>query len=56
MTASGDTAIAQVMKTFHTTHGGKLSLARVLDGQAAGRVDRLWPGRPGRADRRAVLR
>ncbi len=30
--ASGDTAVAQVLKTFHTTHGGKLSLARVLAG------------------------
>jgi elongation factor G len=26
-------AIAYVLKTFHTTHGGKLSLARVLAGQ-----------------------
>ena len=33
VTASGDTAVAQVMKTFHTTHGGKLSLARVLTGK-----------------------
>jgi elongation factor G len=30
--AAGDTAIAQVLKTFHTTHGGKVSLARVLAG------------------------
>ncbi len=30
--AAGDTAVVQVLKTFHTTHGGKLSLARVLAG------------------------
>ena len=29
---SGD-AVAAVLKTFHTTHGGKLSVARVLNGQ-----------------------
>lgn len=27
------TATAQVLKTFHTTHGGKLSVARVLSGK-----------------------
>jgi elongation factor G len=31
--ASGNDAIAYVLKTFHTTHGGKLSVARVLAGQ-----------------------
>ena len=30
--ANGD-AVATVLKTFHTTHGGKLSVARVLSGQ-----------------------
>ena len=30
--AAGDDAIVQVMKTLHTTHGGKLSVARVLSG------------------------
>jgi elongation factor G len=30
---NGD-AVAVVLKTFHTTHGGKLSVARVLNGQA----------------------
>jgi elongation factor G len=30
---SGNDAIAYVLKTFHTTHGGKLSVARVLAGQ-----------------------
>ncbi|HXQ20807.1 MAG TPA: elongation factor G, partial [Candidatus Acidoferrales bacterium] len=29
---NGD-AVATVLKTFHTTHGGKLSVARVLNGQ-----------------------
>ncbi|EJW12521.1 Translation elongation factor G-related protein [Rhodovulum sp. PH10] len=30
---AGNEAVAYVMKTFHTTHGGKLSVARVLGGQ-----------------------
>src|SRR6266436_6688766 len=30
--ANGE-AVAAVLKTFHTTHGGKLSVARVLNGQ-----------------------
>ncbi len=29
----GNDAVAYVMKTFHTTHGGKMSVARVLAGQ-----------------------
>lgn len=29
----GDASVAQVLKTFHTTHGGKLSVARVLSGK-----------------------
>jgi elongation factor G len=29
----GNDAVAYVLKTFHTTHGGKLSVARVLAGQ-----------------------
>jgi elongation factor G len=28
-------SVAQVLKTFHTAHGGKLSLARILTGEAA---------------------
>ena len=28
-------AVAQVLKTFHTAHGGKLSLARILSGDVA---------------------
>ncbi len=31
--AGGEGALLQVMKTFHTTHGGKLSVARVLSGE-----------------------
>jgi elongation factor G len=30
---AGNDPIAYVLKTFHTTHGGKLSIARVLNGQ-----------------------
>ncbi|MGB6349090.1 MAG: elongation factor G [Pseudolabrys sp.] len=30
----GSDAIALVLKTFHTTHGGKMSIARLLAGQA----------------------
>src|SRR5690606_25259028 len=33
--ASGDKPLMQVMKTIHTAHGGKLSIARVLAGQVA---------------------
>ncbi len=29
---SGDDTVLQVLKTYHTAHGGKLSLARVLNG------------------------
>jgi elongation factor G len=31
--AAGNDSVAYVLKTFHTTHGGKLSVARVLAGQ-----------------------
>ena len=31
----GNDAIVYVMKTFHTAHGGKMSVARVLNGQVA---------------------
>jgi elongation factor G len=31
---AGNEAVALVLKTFHTTHGGKMSIARVLAGQA----------------------
>ncbi|MCB1379900.1 MAG: elongation factor G [Alphaproteobacteria bacterium] len=30
-----DGVVAQVLKTFHTAHGGKLSLARILSGEIA---------------------
>ncbi len=30
--SAGSGAVAQILKTFHTTHGGKLSVARVLRG------------------------
>ncbi|MBC8038197.1 MAG: elongation factor G [Rhizobiales bacterium] len=32
---AGGGAVAQVLKTFHTAHGGKLSLARILQGEVA---------------------
>ncbi|HET9715054.1 MAG TPA: elongation factor G [Pseudolabrys sp.] len=31
---AGNDAVALVLKTFHTTHGGKMSIARLLAGQA----------------------
>jgi elongation factor G len=31
--AAGTEAVAQVMKTFHTQHGGKMSVARLLSGK-----------------------
>ncbi len=34
LNANGGT-VAQVLKTFHTAHGGKLSLARILKGEVA---------------------
>lgn len=37
--AGGDGAILQVLKTFHTPRGGKLSLARVLAGRLKDGVD-----------------
>ncbi|MEJ8572136.1 elongation factor G [Microbaculum marinum] len=33
--AAGSGAVAQILKTFHTTHGGKLSVARLLRGALA---------------------
>ncbi|MDH3740829.1 MAG: elongation factor G [Hyphomicrobiales bacterium] len=33
--AASGVATAQIMKTFYTPHGGKLSLARILDGEVA---------------------
>jgi elongation factor G len=37
-------AVATVLKTFHTTHGGKLSIARVLAGQSGDGVTLGTPG------------
>lgn len=31
----GEAAVVQVMKTIHTSHGGKLSVSRILSGQVA---------------------
>ncbi len=39
--ADGAAAVAQVMKTIHTPHGGKLSVARILSGQIADGAE-LW--------------
>ncbi|MGP2493375.1 elongation factor G [Mesorhizobium sp. PUT5] len=33
--ADGDATVAQVMKTIHTAHGGKLSVSRILSGQVS---------------------
>jgi elongation factor G len=42
-------AVATVVKTFHTTHGGKLSVARVLNGQIGDGVTLISPtGETGR--------
>jgi elongation factor G len=41
--ANGE-AVAGVLKTFHTTHGGKLSVARVLSGQIGDGVTLSAPG------------
>ena len=46
---SGDEPVLQVMKTFHTTHGGKLSLARILSGNISD-GDTIY-GRDGETDR-----
>ena len=37
----GDGTVAQVMKTVHTAHGGKLSIARILSGTVADGAE-LW--------------
>src|SRR5262249_51233484 len=48
ITAKGD-SIAYVMKTLHTTHGGKMSIARVLAGSIA--EGAMLMGAAGTADR-----
>ena len=47
--AEGDDAIVQVMKTLHTTHGGKLSVARVLSRSVADGAELMGPDGRGRA-------
>lgn len=42
--AAGNGALAQVMKTIHTPHGGKLSIARVLSGTIADGAELLSSG------------
>ena len=39
--ADGSAAVVQVMKTVHTSHGGKLSMSRVLSGTVAEAAE-LW--------------
>ncbi len=43
---AGNDAIVQVMKTLHTTHGGKLSVARVLSGSIGDGAELIGPDRP----------
>jgi elongation factor G len=48
--ADGGEALALVLKTFHTTHGGKMSIARLLAGQVTdGTVFHTPTGEAGRA-------
>jgi elongation factor G len=47
---AGSDMLVQVMKTVHTTHGGKLSVARVLSGTVGDGAELMGPGGPvGRA-------
>lgn len=39
----GNATVVQVMKTFHTPHGGKLSVSRILSGQIADGSDLYLP-------------
>lgn len=41
--AEGDEAVAQVLKTLHTTHGGKVSVARVLTRSLAEGAELVGP-------------
>ena len=43
---AGNDAIVQVMKTLHTTHGGKLSVARVLSGAIGDGAELMGPDGP----------
>lgn len=42
--ADGGTTVAQVMKTIHTPHAGKLSVARILSGQVSDGAEFFLPG------------
>jgi len=42
--ADGSATVAQVMKTIHTPHAGKLSVARILSGQVADGAEFSLPG------------
>ena len=44
--SEGGDAVVQVMKTLHTTHGGKLSLCRVLAGNAGDGAELAGPSGP----------
>ena len=47
---AGDEAVALVLKTFHTAHGGKMSVARLLSGQVGdGTTFQTPDGEAGRA-------
>jgi elongation factor G len=42
--ADGEATVAQIMKTIHTPHAGKLSVARILSGQVADGAEFSLPG------------
>lgn len=42
--AEGGATVAQVMKTIHTPHAGKLSVARILSGQVTDGAELVLPG------------
>ncbi len=44
--AAGSDAVVQVMKTVHTTHGGKLSIVRVLNGSVGDGAELIGPAGP----------
>ena len=51
---AGNDPLALVLKTFHTTHGGKMSVARLLAGQAGDGTTFNTPERRGRPRVRRV--
>jgi elongation factor G len=54
---AGNDAVVQVLKTYHTPHGGKLSLARILSGQVKeGAILRRSDGRDARVGALFALR